>query len=317
MKIVVLDGYTINPGDQTWQPLEELGQLTVYDRSRPEEVAARIGDAELVFANKALITREVIEACPNMRYIGVLATGYNNIDLAAAKDHGIPVCNVPGYGTDAVAQATMAMLLEIAHHTSLHDASVHAGDWTKAKDVCYTVAPIMELGGKTMGIIGYGSIGRRTGQLAQALGMKVLANRRHPGAPDGVAQMVDLDTLLSQSDVISLHCDLNETNYHLINDQTIAKMKDGVILLNLSRGPLVDGAALARALETGKVYWAGLDVLEKEPPQADEPLLTAPHCIITPHVAWAAQETRKRELDIAYDNVRAFLKGTPQNVVNQ
>ncbi len=312
MKIVVLDGYTANPGDLSWAKLASLGDLTVYDRTAPEQVSARIGDAELVLTNKTALTRERMAAAPKLRYVGVLATGYNVVDVDAARELGVTVTNVPAYSTDSVAQMTIALLLEICHHTGAHDRAVQEGRWSACPDYCFWDYPLIELAGKTMGVIGYGRIGRRVAELARCLGMKVVAWTRTPRDPE----CVSLDELLRVSDVITLHCPLFPETRGLINRETIAKMKDGVILLNTSRGPLIDDLALCEALGSGKVYAAGADVAAVEPITADNPLLGLPNMILTPHIAWATLEARTRLLDIAAENVRAFLRGAPVNVVS-
>ena len=320
MKIVVLDGYTENPGDLSWDELGALGELTVYDRTSltdANEAIARIGDAEMVFTNKTPITRQVMDACPNMRFISVLATGYNVVDYVYAREKGIPVTNVPAYGTAAVSQFSIALLLEICSRVGHHDASVHAGDWAKCADFCYWDYPLMELAGKTMGIIGFGRIGQAEGRVARALGMKVLACNPHSSdAGREIADYVDLDELLARSDVITLHCPLTPDNAGMINKETIAKMKDGVILINNARGQLINEQDLADALNSGKIAAAGLDVVSTEPIRPDNPLLKAKNCIITPHISWAPRESRQRIMDCAVANAKAFLAGTPINVVN-
>jgi glycerate dehydrogenase len=320
VKIVILDGYTENPGDLSWSELEKLGELTVYDRTDlndESEAIARIGDAEIVITNKTPITRKVMDACSNLRYIAVLATGYNVVDYLYAREKGIPVSNVPTYGTAAVGQFAMAMLLEICHHVAHHSQSVHEGKWENCADWCYWDYPLIELEGKTIGIIGFGRIGQRTGRIAKAMGMRVLAYDKVQ-SPDGeaIGEYVDLDTLLSSSDVIALHCPLFPETEGIINKETIAKMKDGVILLNNSRGPLIVEQDLADALNSGKVYAAGLDVVSTEPIRGDNPLLKAKNCIITPHISWAPKESRQRIMDCTVDNVRSYLAGAPMNVVN-
>ncbi|WP_251447933.1 D-2-hydroxyacid dehydrogenase [Vermiculatibacterium agrestimuris] len=320
MKIVVLDGYTENPGDLSWGELEALGELTVYDRTPvndEEEIIRRIGDAELVYTNKTPITRKVIDACPNMKFISLLATGYNVVDYAYAAEKKIPVTNVPTYGTASVGQFAIGLLLEICHHIGHHSESVHAGNWTNNIDWCYWDYPLIELDGKTMGIIGFGRIGQATGRIAKALGMKVLAYDNHPNeSGKALAEYVDLDTLLASSDVIALHCPLFPDTQGIVNKDTIAKMKDGVIILNNSRGPLVVEQDLADALNSGKVAAAGLDVVSTEPIKADNPLLSAKNCIITPHISWAAKEPRQRIMDCAVANAKAYLEGKLINVVN-
>ena len=320
MKIVVLDGYTENPGDLSWGELEKLGELTVYDRTSltdEAEVIARIGDAEVVFTNKTPISRNVIDACPNMKFISLLATGYNVVDYVYAKEKGIPVTNVPTYGTASVGQFAIALLLEICHHVAHHSQAVHEGRWENNADWCFWDYPLIELDGKTMGIIGFGRIGQQTGRIAKAMGMKILAYDSYPSdSGRAIAEYVDLDTLLASSDVIALHCPLFPDTQGIINKDTIAKMKDGVILLNNSRGPLVVEQDLADALNSGKVYAAGLDVVSSEPIKGDNPLLKAKNCIITPHISWAPKESRQRIMDCAVENVKAYQAGAPINVVN-
>jgi glycerate dehydrogenase len=317
VKIIVLDGYTENPGDLSWGPLKALGETEIYDRTHPGETAGRIGDAEVILTNKTVITDEVMEACGNLRYIGVLATGYNVVDIEAAKRRGITVTNIPSYGTDAVGQFAIALLLEICHHIGHHDRTVHEGRWENCRDWCYWDYPLIELAGKTMGIIGFGRIGQATGRMAAALRMRVLAVDEYPNESGrALAEYVDLERLLAESDVIALHCPLTPGTQGIINQKTIAKMKDGVIVLNNSRGPLIVEADLAEALNSGKVYAAGLDVVSTEPIRGDNPLLTAKNCIITPHISWGAKESRQRLMDIAVDNVRQFMNGVLVNVVN-
>ena len=303
MKIVVLDGYCLNPGDLSWDAFAAMGELTVYDRTSlndEEEIIRRIGDAQAVLTNKTPLSRAVLERRPQVRYIGILATGYNVVDTAAARERGIPVCNVPGYSTRSVAQLAIALLLEICHHVGRHDQAVHAGRWSACPDYCFWDYPLIELAGKTMGIIGYGSIGQAVGEIAGALGMEVIANSRHSW-PDGTktAQYVPLEELLRRSDVVSLHCPLFPETRGLINRETIAQMKDGSILLNNSRGPLIVERDVADALNSGKLYAAGVDVADTEPLPAESPLLTAKNCVITPHIAWAPLEARRRLLGIA------------------
>jgi len=317
LKIVILDGYTENPGDLSWSGLEALGELTVYDRTPPEQVADRIGDAEIVILNKTPLPREMLDRCPNVRYIGVLATGYNIVDVQAAKERGIPVCNIPTYGTDAVGQFAIAMLLEICHHVAHHDAAVHEGRWESCPDWCFWDYPLIELAGKTMGIIGFGRIGRTTGRIARALGMQVVAcDSIETDEGREIGRYLPLEELFACSDVIALHCPLFPETQGIINRDTIAKMKDGVILLNNSRGPLIVEQDLADALNSGKVYAAGLDVVSPEPIRGDNPLLKAKNCLITPHISWAPKESRQRLMGIAVESLRAFLDGNPINVVN-
>lgn len=321
MKIVVLDGYTENPGDLSWETLEKLGELTVYDRTPVDdnaEIIRRIGGAEAVYTNKTPLNREVFDACPSIRFVCLLATGYNVVDVDCAKEKGIPVCNVPSYGSDAVSQFAIGLLLEICHHIGHHSQTVKEGKWQNCADWCYWDYPLIELAGKTMGIIGFGRIGQRTGAIARALGMKVLAHDGHTSeAGTAIADYVDLDTLFAQSDVIALHCPLFPSTQGIINSANISKMKDGVILINNSRGPLVVEQDLADALNSGKVWAAGLDVVSTEPIRGDNPLLTAKNCFITPHISWAPKEARQRIMDVAVDNLARFLAGDPVNVVNQ
>lgn len=317
MKIVVLDGYTLNPGDLTWRGLEELGELVVYDRTPENMVAERIGDAEVVFTNKTPITRESIEKT-NIKFIGVLATGFNIVDISAARERGIPVSNVPAYSTDSVAQMVFAHILEICQHVASHSRAVMEGEWENSPDFCFWKHPLIELSGKTIGIIGYGRIGQKTAAIARAFGMKVLATANHPKRElenEGM-KYVNLDELLSNSDIISLHCPLTEETKGIINRSTIGKMKDGVIIINTSRGPLIVEEDLAEALNNGKVYAAGVDVVSAEPIRGDNPLLKAKNIFITPHIAWAPIEARIRLMDITVENLKAFLRGKPVNVVN-
>lgn len=319
MKIVVLDGYTLNPGDITWEGMEQLGELTVYDRTAPEDVAERIKDAEVVYTNKTPITRETLDACPGIRFIGVLATGYNVIDVEAAKEKGIPVSNIPTYGTAAVSQFAIGLLLELCHHIGAHSDAVKAGEWSSNPDWCFWNYPLIELDGKTMGIIGFGRIGQDTGKIAQALGMKVLAFDAFPKKEleTETCRYTDLDTLLRESDVIALHCPLFPDTEGIINKDTIAKMKDGVMIINNSRGPLIVEKDLREALDSGKVAGAALDVVSTEPIRMDNPLLGAENIIITPHISWAPRESRQRLMNIAVENLKCYLDGKPQNVVNK
>lgn len=316
MKIVILDAYAANPGDLSWDEFVALGELTVYDRTAQEDAAARIGDAEVVFINKVRLTDDIFAACPNLKLVSILATGYNIVDLAAAKRRGITVCNVPGYSTRAVVQMTFALLLEICQQVGLHSGAVHTGRWQTCPDFCFWDRPLIELDGKTMGIVGYGAIGSAVGTVAQALGMKLLVTARHEKpVPEG-ARFVSLPELLAQSDVVSLHCPQTAENARMIDAGALAQMKDGAILLNTARGGLLDEQAVADALRSGKLLAAGMDVVSAEPIRADNPLLTAPNCFLTPHIAWAPLETRRRLQAISAENLRAFLAGKPQNVVN-
>ena len=310
-KIVILDGFVANPGDLSWEPLAELGELTVHEYTAPQDVIARIGDAPVILTNKTVISAEVMANCPNLRYIGVLATGYNVVDIAEAKKRGIVVTNVPAYSTPTVAQFTMALLLEIALHVGHHSRVVHEGKWSACRDFAFWDYPLMELQGKTFGIVGYGSIGKEVARVAQAFGMKVLAYSRH-GAEEF---HTELDELYAKSDIVSLHCPLTAENTGMINKGTIARMKDGVIILNTARGGLINEADLREALLSGKVYAAASDVTCREPINADSPLLGLDNMIITPHIAWAATEARQRLLSVAIDNVRQYLAGNVQNNV--
>ena len=321
MKIVVLDGYTENPGDLSWSGLEALGEVTVYDRTSYVDapiIAERIGDAEIVVLNKTPITKATIDACPNIKLITVLATGYNVVDYDYAKEKGIPVCNVPTYGTASVGQYAIALLLEVCHHIGHHSNTVFEGKWQNHIDWCYWDYPLIELDGKTAGIIGFGRIGQTTGRIAKALGMNVIAYDLYPNeSGKEIAEYKDLDTVLAESDVLFLHCNLTPENTGLINKENIAKMKDGAILINNSRGQLIDEQDVADALNSGKLYAAGLDVVYTEPIKADNPLLGAKNCIITPHMSWGAKEARQRIMNITVDNVKAYIDGAPVNVVNK
>ena len=320
MKIVVLDGYTVNPGDLNEEALHRLGQLTIYDRtdrSDTAEIIRRIGDAEVVVTNKTPITAEIINACPAMRFVAVQATGYNVVDIDYAREKGIPVSNVPVYGTRAVSQFTIALLLEICHRIGHHSETVHNGKWEKSMDFCYWDYPLIELEGKTFGMIGCGKIGRQTARIAAALGMRVITYDLRPkDSGRAVAEYVDFDTLLRESDVLSIHMPLLPFNTGIINRETIAKMKDGVIFLNTSRGQMVVEQDLADALNAGKVAAAGLDVVSTEPIRGDNPLLQAKNCFITPHMAWGALESRQRIMDATVANIRGYQQGEPVNVVN-
>ncbi len=318
MKIVILDGSALNPGDLSYDCFNQFGDVTLYARTDTEtETIERIGDSEIVLVNKVPITEAVLSACPNIKLICVQATGYNIVDCDACAKRNIPVTNVPTYGTAAVAQFTMALILEMCHRVGLHNHSVHQGDWIASPTFCYWLSPQMELAGKTLGIIGFGRIGRAVAKLAKAFDMQVLAYSRTQ-CEEGLAlaEYVDLDTLLAQSDILSLHCPQTPATEKIINAQNIAKMKDGALLVNTSRGGLVDEQVLADALDSGKLRCAAVDVVSQEPMKADNPLLTTRKCIITPHIAWAPVESRQRLLDCVVENIRAFLNGTPQNVVN-
>lgn len=318
MKIVVLDGYTLNPGDLTWDGLAQCGELTVHERTTPEQVMDRLAGAEIVFTNKTPLTEAHFAANPQVRFVGVLATGYNVVDIAAAKARQIPVCNIPTYGTMAVAQFATALMLELCHRVGRHAESVKAGDWSRGSDFCYWLNPLIELDGKTLGIVGFGRIGQAFGKIAQAFGMKILAVDEYPNKAleSETLRYMTLDALYANADVISLHCPLFENNRGMIDRASIAKMKPGVLILNTSRGPLINEADLVEALQSGRVAGAAVDVLSAEPPQADNPLLSAPNCLVTPHIAWATKEARSRLMNIAVDNLVAFINGETQNVVN-
>ena len=311
MKIVVLDGCTENPGDLSWAGLEALGDVTVYDHTPFDQTIARIGGAEIILTNKTPITAEIIAACPAMKYVGVLATGYNVVDVEAAKARGIVVTNIPTYGTQAVAQFVFALLLEICHHVAHHNQAVQEGRWSNGRDFCFWDYPLIELAGKTMGIIGYGRIGRATAAIAKAFGMQVLAYDAYAEGPE----LTTLEEVLAGSDVISLHCPLSRENTGMINAATIAQMKDGVILINTSRGPLINEADLRAALLSGKVAAAAVDVVSTEPIRMDNPLLGLENCFITPHIAWANKESRQRLMDVAVSNLASWLDGNTVNNV--
>ena len=318
MKIVILDARALNPGDLSYDCINQFGDVTLYERTETEaETIQRIGDSEIILVNKVPITETVLAACPNIKLICVQATGYNIVDCEACARRGIPVTNVPAYGTAAEAQFTMALILELCHRGGLHNHSVHQGDWIKSTNFCYWLTPQMELAGKTLGIIGFGRIGRAVGQLAKAFGMNVIAYSRSE-CEEGrqIGEYVDLDTLFARSDIISLHCPQFAETEKIINAESIAKMKDGAMLINTARGGLLDEEAVAEALKSGKLRGAAVDVVSQEPMKAENPLLTTRKCIITPHIAWAPVESRQRLLDCVVENIRGFLNGQPQNVVN-
>jgi glycerate dehydrogenase len=317
MNIVVLDGFTLNPGDLSWEELNRLGPCMIYDRTPPAELLRRAVDADILLTNKTELTSAAIRDLPRLKYIGVLATGTNVVDLAAARARGIPVTNVPAYGTKSVAQLTFALLLELAQHVGHHAQTVRDGRWTRSVEFCYWDFPLIELDGLALGLVGLGRIGRAVAELGAAFGMKVLASTHSASsAAPPFVRLVELETLFRESDVVSLHCPLTPQTANLVNARRLALMKPTAFLLNTSRGPLVDQAALADALNSGRLAGAGLDVLATEPPPADNPLLTARNCIITPHLAWATRAARSRLMNIAVENVRAFLQGKAQNVVN-
>ena len=316
MKIVILDGFTANPGDLSWKGLEELGMLTVYDRTRPEETVARAAEADIVLTNKVIINREMMAQLPQLKYIGVLATGYNVVDIEAAHERGIIVTNVPAYSTESVAQMVFAHLLTVTNRTEHYAIQNRQGRWSKNPDFCYWDFPHLELAGKTFGIVGLGNIGRRVAEIALAFGMQVkaLTSKSADTLPAGI-EKADLEVLLATSDVISLHCPLTDTTRHLINRDTLSKMRPSAILINTGRGPLVDDQAVASALAKGQLAAFCADVLTEEPPKADNPLLSQPNAFITPHIAWATEEARSRLLQVAISNVQAFLNAQPKNVV--
>ena len=317
MKIVILDGYTLNPGDLSWESLQSLGDVTVYDRSAPDQIVERAANAEIVLVNKVVLSDAHLEQLPDLKYVGVMATGYNNVDVSAAKKQNIIVTNVKAYGPASVAQHTFGLLLALTNHLELHSQSVRNGDWAASQDFCYWKTPLIELAGKTLGLVGLGDIGSKVADIAKAMGMNVIAYRKNPGKSEnnGIT-MVSLDALFEDSDVISLHCPLTEETRELINTTRLGQMKSSAFLLNTGRGPLINEQDLANALQNGTIAGAGLDVLSTEPPAADNPLLSAPNCIITPHIAWASFEARKRLLQMVADNIAAFINGNPANVVS-
>ena len=323
MKIVVLDGYTENPGDISWEPISSQGDFAVYDRTsydptNIEHIIQRAAEADVIFTNKTPITKDVLDRLPNLKYIGVLATGFNVVDINAAKAKGIPVSNIPTYGTKAVAQYAAALLLELCHHIGDHNNCVHNGDWENNPDFCFWNSPLIELDGKTVGLIGFGRIGQAFSKIAQALGMNVLVYDivKHGDTHNEKLRNVELPELFAQSDVISLHCPLTPENTGIINKENISKMKDGVLIINTSRGPLINEKDLAEALDGGKVGGAAVDVVSTEPIKGDNPLLKAKNVIITPHIAWAPKESRMRLMDIAGENLKSFIEGNPKNIVN-
>lgn len=317
MKIVILDAHSLNPGDLSWDEFCSLGETVLYARTSPDEIVERCRGAEVVLTNKVPFTAATIEALPELRYIGVLATGYNIIDITASKNHGVVVTNIPSYSTDSVAQMTIAHLLNITNRVDEYAGEVSGGSWDSCLDFCYWNDPITELAGKNMGIVGYGNIGEAVARVAIALGMKVVTHTSRDVAklPDGVTQLDSLDEVFKQSDVLSLHCPLTDDTYHLINARTLSLMKSSAILINTARGALIDQPALAEALNNGRIAAAALDVLDPEPPKRDNPLLGAKHCYITPHIAWASTEARNRLIKIAFDNLKAWSEGNPRNVV--
>ena len=315
MKIVVLDGYATNPGDLSWDWLGNYGELTVNWRCDDSEIIEKAKDADIVINNKCNMTREVLNKLPKLKYIGLQSTGFNAVDIEAARENGIIVSNVPAYSTNEVAQHTFALLLEITNHIGSYSDAVHSGDWSNAPNFCFYLEPLDELNNKTIGIIGFGSIGKRVAEIAKAFGMRVLVNTPHP-SDDSSVEFCTLDELLENSDIITCHCPLTDKTTKLINENTISKMKESAVFINTSRGAVVDDNALAEALNNGRIKAAGLDVLTVEPPKADNPLLHAKNCYITPHIAWGATQTRARLMKTIEENLKAFLRGKPQNVVN-
>ncbi|WP_234736023.1 D-2-hydroxyacid dehydrogenase [Tellurirhabdus bombi] len=317
MKLVYLDAYALNPGDLDWATLEALGDVTFYDRTAPDQIVERAKDADMLLVNKVRMNRETLAQLPNLRYIGVTATGYDIIDGQAAREQGITVTNVKGYSTESVAQHTFALLLELAYRTSVHASSVQRGDWASNPDFCYWKTPLVELAGKTLGVVGFGDIGRRVAEIGRAFAMNVIVNRRHTAdtPPEGI-RYVDISTLFAESDVVSLHCPMTAENKGFVNQELLAKMKKTAYFLNTSRGGLVTENDLAEALNKGTIAGAGLDVLTQEPPSSGNPLIGAKNCVLTPHIAWASFEARQRLLAITVENIKAFLAEKPQNVVN-
>ncbi len=313
MKIVVLDGFAANPGDLSWDAFTALGDCTIHDRTAPNEIVDRLRDAEVALTNKAILDATTFEQLPSLRYVGVVATGYNNVDVAAARSRNIPVCNVPEYGTATVAQAVFALLLELTNRTGHHAETVRSGRWCRSLDFCYWDGSLIELSGLTLGIVGYGRIGQAVARIGRAFGMRILAYRRSGDlGPEGS----DLDTLFRTSDVISLHCPLTPETRAMVDAKRLAQMKPDAFLINTARGLLIQEADLADALNAGRLAGAGLDVLSVEPPTETHPLLHARNCVITPHIAWATRAARGRLLHLTAENLRAFLRGTPQNIVN-
>lgn len=316
MKIVILDGFTTNPGDLDWSPLAQHGDLTVYDRTAPSEIIERAKEAEIILDNKVILSKEIIDNLPNLKYIGILATGTNIVDIAAAKEKGILVSNVPSYSTNSVAQNTFALLLALTNRAEHYAREFHDGEWSRCADFCYyNDTPLIELAGKKMGIVGYGHIGQLVASIARAFGMEVYVSSSKPQDKLPEVVKMDLNDIFRTCDVVSLHCPLTDDTYHLANAERINSMKKNAILINTARGPLVDEDALAKALKEGKIFGAGLDVLSQEPPKADNPLISAPNCIVTPHISWATFEARQRLVNTAVANVKSFLENKPQNLV--
>lgn len=317
MRIVCLDGHALNPGDNPWDPVEALGELTVYDRTPRDQRAARASGAEAVLTNKTPIDAELLEQVPGLKFVGVLATGYNVVDIDTARRRGVRVCNVPDYSTDSVAQFTFALLLELCHHVGRHDAAVHTGEWTRSEDFCFWKTPQVELFGKRMGIVGFGRIGRRVGRIAHAMGMEVVAATRTPRNPPAYEPFAwrEVEEVFAEADVVSLHCPLTDENEEFVNAELLRRMKPSGMLINTARGGLIREVDLADALNAGRIAGAGVDVVSAEPIAADNPLLNARNCVITPHIAWASLAARKRLMQVTADNLRAFQEGKPIHVV--
>lgn len=314
MKITILDGFAENPGDLSWEWMKEYGELTVFDRTPPELIEERAAGSDILITNKTPLRRNILEKIGGLRYIGLLSTGFNVVDWEYCKEKNIPVCNIPSYSTEAVAQLTFALILEHTNSVAKHSESVHSGDWAACSDFCYWVSPLTELSGKTLGIIGFGKIGKTVAGIAKAFGMNVLASTNHPAPFDGV-EFADRDRLLAESDFVTLHCPLTPETEGMVNDAFLSKMKPTAVLINTSRGQVICENDLARALNEGVIAGAGLDVLSKEPPEKDNPLLSIPQCFITPHIAWAGFETRTRLMEICKENLAAFMNGKPINCV--
>ncbi len=317
MKIVVLDGYTVVQDDLSWDELKQFGELTYHERTSVDQVASRVKDADIIITSKCLIDKNVIDSAPNLKYIGVIATGYNNIDISYANKNNITVTNIPAYSTDSVAQFTFSLILEIVNHVGIHNDSVHRGEWENSIDFCYCLTPQTELAGKTMGIVGYGNIGQKSAQIAKAFGMKVLVHSSHRNSADNTEDVsfVEINELLKTSDIISLHCALTGENKEMINKDSLALIKEDAILINTSRGPLINENDLAESLKSGKLRAAGLDVLPEEPPKSGSPLTKLGNCIITPHIAWDTKEARQRLIGIAVENISSYINGKPINLV--
>ena len=319
MKIVILDGYTTNPGDLSWEKFSDFGEVTAYDYTPNELIIERCKDAEIIIDNKVVFTKETLDKLPKLKYIGLLSTGFNVIDIEAAKNNGVTVCNVPTYSTAAVAQLTFALILEIYNQVGIHNEAVHNGEWTNCRDFCFQKTPLLELNNKTIGLIGYGKIGAEVAKIADAFSMNILCYvpSKKPQPDFKNFRFVTLKELAENSDIVSLHCPLTPETTGIINEELISIMKPGAVVINTSRGPTIDENALAEALRSGRIAGAGVDVLSTEPPKADNPLLSCPNCFITPHIAWAGYETRERLVGVVYDNLKSYLDGNPVNVVNK